>query len=160
MKKRFVSSILSPRSDSFGETNKGEEACDGTIPELATNKKIQYRLEAKRTVPRVTWKQTILSCGLLNCLNRRRHKQALNVGRNPNKMLASYLHWMFRVNFLFLFTLMCFTFFMFVIFFAGWISLSGRLDARCIRIGGEVFASAGTPFADAVSINYLTKLFL
>jgi hypothetical protein len=61
---------------------------------------------------------------------------------------------MFRVNFVFLFAIMCITFFAFVIFFAGLITVAGTIDPQCVRIGAGVnntFDANGTPFGDAVS---------
>jgi hypothetical protein len=55
---------------------------------------------------------------------------------------------MFRVNFVFLFVLMCQLFFTLVIFFAGFITLAGTMDPECIRVGNASFGSSGAPFAD------------
>jgi hypothetical protein len=77
-------------------------------------------------------------------------------GVHPNQTIAMYLHWMFRVNFFFLFVVMCVAFFALVIFFAGLITLAGTLDAECVRVGSGSFASAGAPFADAFALSWTT----
>jgi len=106
----------------------------------------QYRLEATRLLQQ-PWYWKILTCGGL--LSRRR--QGLAVGYNPNQRLAMYLHWMFRVNFVFLFAVMCVMFFALVILFSGFITLAGTIDPECVRIGGNLFNEQGTAFADSVS---------
>jgi hypothetical protein len=70
--------------------------------------------------------------------------------------LAMYLHWMFRVNFFFLFTLSCVVFFALTIFFAGLIIWAGRMDPQCVRVGGEEFESSGAAFADAFALSWTT----
>lgn len=111
------------------------------------DKKQQYRLEASRRVSRGNWRERLIfACGLSQPIT----------GPVPNHKLAGYLHWMFRVNFVLLFTVMCIAFFVWVIFFAGLITLAGRLDSKCIRVGGEEFGVTGTPFADAFSLSWTT----
>jgi hypothetical protein len=78
------------------------------------------------------------------------------LGVSSNQALAMYLHWMFRVNFFFLFTLSCILFFGLVIVFSGFIVLAGSLESDCVRIGGESFGVAGTPFADAFALSWTT----
>ena len=53
----------------------------------------------------------------------------------PNERIASSLHWMFRSNFLVLFTVMCLCFFALIIIFAGIIIGAGQLDRECVRVG-------------------------
>ena len=55
----------------------------------------------------------------------------------PNERLASSLHWMFRSNFLVLFTVMCICFFAWILLFAGLITSAGLLDRECVRVGKE-----------------------
>uniref|UniRef100_A0A7S3DV82 Inward rectifier potassium channel C-terminal domain-containing protein n=1 Tax=Entomoneis paludosa TaxID=265537 RepID=A0A7S3DV82_9STRA len=78
------------------------------------------------------------------------------VGINPNQKLAMYLHWMFRVNFIFLFAVMCVMFFALVIFFAALITAVGNIDRECVRIGSEEFDAADTAFADAFALSWTT----
>jgi hypothetical protein len=80
----------------------------------------------------------------------------LAVGINPNQKLALYLHWMFRVNFVFLFGVMCVMFFALVILFAGFITVAGNIDPQCVRIGGEEFDKENTAFADAFALSWTT----
>jgi hypothetical protein len=70
--------------------------------------------------------------------------------------LAMYLHWMFRVNFFFLFALSCVVFFALTMFFAGLITLAGQLDPQCVRVGGEEFGMSGSDFADAFALSWTT----
>jgi hypothetical protein len=110
---------------------------------------VQYRLAATQRVRKRSWIVRLLCCfGILGFGGHR--GQGLNV--NPNHQLAMYLHWMFRVNFVFLFGLMCVVFFALVVLFSGFITLAGTLEPECVRIGGGDFGHAGTPFADAVRI--------
>jgi hypothetical protein len=81
---------------------------------------------------------------------------AVGIGINPNQSLAVYLHWMFRVNFIFLFAVMCTMFFCLVMVFAGAIVGAGRLDPECIRVGGAPFSNATAPFADAFALSWTT----
>lgn len=106
----------------------------------------QYRLEATNRHAQLPWYLNILTCGGL--LLRRR--SGTTVGYNPNQRLAMYLHWMFRVNFVFLFAVMCVMFFALVILFSGFITLAGTIDPDCVRIGSQKFNEVGTAFADAV----------
>jgi hypothetical protein len=114
----------------------------------------QYRLEATTNVTRNQqgwWNRIVLYV-----LPRRYTTSSLEIGVNPNQKLAQYLHWMFRVNFFFLFVVMCVTFFALVILFSGFITLAGRIDSECVRVGGQVFGAAGTPFADAFALSWTT----
>ena len=122
---------------------KEDEPPNGDVEWQPGSKQVQYRLEAtvRHKVP--LWK-TILTCGGFwgNMMH-----PASNVGINSNQRLATYLHWMFRVNFGFLFAIMCAMFFALVIFFAAIITIAGQLDEECVRIGGEVFDLQDTAFA-------------
>jgi hypothetical protein len=115
---------------------------------------VQYRLEAMRRNPRQTLLWKVLTCNglLVGSVGR----SSTSIGINSNQQLAMSLHWMFRVNFLFLFGVMCVMFFALVIFFAGLITVAGTIDADCVRIGGEPFDSAGAAFADAFSLSWTT----
>ena len=66
------------------------------------------------------------------------------------------LHWMFRVNFFFLFLVSCIVFFALTIFFAAFIIAAGRMDSQCVRVGGEEFESTGAAFADAFALSWTT----
>lgn len=88
------------------------------------------------------------------CCDRRTSAQS--VGITPNQALAQYLHWMFRVNFVFLFALCCAVFFALTILFAGFITLAGRIDANCVQIGGEPFGYNAAAFADAFALSWTT----
>jgi hypothetical protein len=114
--------------------------------------KRQYRLDSSRRAPRKNLAEGILSC----CGFYSRSNAAFASGPTPNQKLAGYLHWMFRVNFIFLFTVMCVAFFAWVIVFAGWITLAGQLDPKCVRINGAQFGETGTKFADAFSLSWTT----
>ena len=129
--------------DTDREEEKDEE-------EASSAKAVQYRLEATRRT-----RSHGLFRSLLTCCDSR-SSTGLAVGINPNQKLAMYLHWMFRVNFVFLFAVMCITFFGLVITFAGFIALAGNLDDKCVRIGGEPFDSADTGFADAFALSWTT----
>ena len=126
--------------NAFGMT-KEDEPQNGDVEWQQGSKQVQYRLEAtvRHKVP--LWKK-ILTCG--GCWG---NNPASYVGINPNQRLAMYLHWMFRVNFGFLFAIMCAMFFALVIFFAAIITIAGQLDEQCVRIGGEVFDLQDTAFA-------------
>jgi hypothetical protein len=80
----------------------------------------------------------------------------LSDGVTPNHSIAMYLHWMFRVNFFFLFVVMCVAFFALVLFFSGFITLAGRLDNECVRVGSDTFATEGAPFAVAFALSWTT----
>jgi len=99
--------------------------------------------------------QTQQSCLLrFFCCQRRTHSQG--VGITPNQALAQYLHWMFRVNFIFLFALCCIVFFALTILFAGFITLAGRIDPQCVRVGGAEFGYNFSAFADAFALSWTT----
>lgn len=70
----------------------------------------------------------------------------------PNERIASSLHWMFRSNFLVLFTVMCLCFFALIIIFAGIIIGAGQLDRECVRVGGET----SDKFSDAFALSWTT----
>lgn len=106
----------------------------------------QYRLEAARKASGSSW-----FCRK----NRTPYNIGMVVSRNQLS-LAMYLHWMFRVNFFFLFTLSCVVFFALTIFFAGLIIWAGRMDPQCVRVGGEEFESSGAAFADAFALSWTT----
>jgi hypothetical protein len=127
----------------------------GTSPDeeaIVVNKQnVQYRLEATRRQKRQSFLRRLWTC------NYGSGNTGLSAGVNPNQKLALYLHWMFRVNFLFLFFIMCITFFALVIFFSGLITIAGRMDETCVQLGnGAAFGSSGAPFADAFALSWQT----
>lgn len=77
-------------------------------------------------------------------------------GISHNQRLASTLHWMFRVNFIFLFSVMCTAFFVWVVIFSGVIMAAGEMDADCVKIGGNSFGTNSSNFADAFSLSWTT----
>ena len=99
----------------------------------------QHRLEGARTRPTRRWRFGS---------NRTPYNIGMAFSRNQMSM-AKYLHWMFRVNFFFLFALSCVVFFAFTLFFAGFIFLAGWLDPQCVRVGSEYFHPSASAFADA-----------
>jgi len=119
-----------------------------------TGHPVQYRLESTQGTPKTSILRWLLMC--CGCFGTARSGGGLSVGVNPNRKLAMYLHWMFRVNFVFLFGLMCIMFFGLVILFSGFITIAGTVDPQCVRIGGEVFNAAGTAFADAFALSWTT----
>jgi hypothetical protein len=85
---------------------------------------VQYRLEAISRRPKLTWWRRLWTCSF----GKDHHGGGgggggMSSGINPNQKLAMWLHWMFRVNFVFLFSVMCIMFFTLVIIFAGFITL-------------------------------------
>lgn len=139
----------------FAHDNEIDDAAEENASGSGHGHKTQYRLEATRKqVQQKSLLRKILTCNFL-CASRR-SSGGLGLGKNPNQSLAYYLHWMFRVNFLFLFVVMCVAFFALVILFAGFITIAGNLDAECVRIGGEEFGSSGAAFADAFSLSWTT----
>lgn len=132
----------------------GDSTHGGVDEEEMHTKAVQYRLEATRRRHKTPfWRSIISCCGLIGGS---RKKSTLAVGINANQKLALYLHWMFRVNFVFLFTVMCIMFFALVIFFSGIITAAGQMDPECVRIGSQVFDSEGTAFADAFALSWTT----
>ena len=107
----------------------------------------QYRLEATQTTQQHGLRRFF-------CCDRRSSAQA--VGITHNQALAQYLHWMFRVNFVFLFALSCLVFFALTLIFAGFIMAAGRIDAKCVQIGGEPIGVSSAAFADAFALSWTT----
>jgi hypothetical protein len=105
-----------------GETKPSDE-------ESRSGKAVQYRLAATRRAKKKTMWGFVTSCGGL--FGSSRGKAGTAVGINPNQKLALYLHWMFRVNFIFLFGVMCTMFFAFAVCEDWW----GRVRFRehCFR---------------------------
>lgn len=112
----------------------------------------QYCITAAPTKP-TNWIVKIITC---NGFLKPRRMKKFSTGTNPNHRLAMSLHWMFRVNFVFLFMAMCLTFFALVVLFSGFITIAGRMDPQCVRIGGDEFASSGSAFADAFALSWTT----
>ena len=117
------------------------------------SKQVQYRLEATALRKPMPWGyKSLLTCG-----GRLGSRAGANgVGIHPNQRLAMYLHWMFRVNFGFLFAFMCIMFFALVIFFAALITVAGQMDDECVRIGGNPFDQQDTAFADSFALSWTT----
>lgn len=110
----------------------------------------QYRLESN-----VKSRGTSILSNFNNCMCGTASGSGSNgIGINHNQRLASSLHWMFRVNFIFLFAVMCTIFFLWVMTFAAFIVGAGRLDDECIRVGGAPFADS--EFADAFALSWTT----
>jgi len=151
-----VGGVVIPPGNSGGSSKEGEGAGGGEDVDdeeaEASFRPVQYRLEAVRVASKQGWCSRLLTCGGMLPFFGHHHKSAGIVGHH-NQSFAMALHWMFRVNFVFLFGVMCVMFFAWVIFFAGWIAAAGAIDAECVRIGGVPYGSAGTPFADAVRWN-------
>jgi hypothetical protein len=117
--------------------------------EVTEQEKIkQYRLVATQTRKETFWRRIF-------CCKRETSKQS-GVGITPNQALAQYLHWMFRVNFVVLFALCCLVFFALTILFAGFITIAGRIDPQCVRIGGMPFGFDFAAFADAFALSWTT----
>jgi len=112
----------------------------------------QYRLEATKSGKQSGFLGKIASC----CCGSAVGTGTTGIGINHNQRLASSLHWMFRVNFIFLFAVMCSIFFVWVMIFAGFIIAAGKMDNECVRIGGEPFADATSQFADAFALSWTT----
>jgi hypothetical protein len=112
----------------------------------------QYRLEAANKGKRkgIIVRFVSALCGVPNTSG----NGGVNV--NPNQLLAVYLHWMFRVNFLFLFAVMCAIFFIWVMIFAGFIIGAGKINSDCVRVGDGSFANSSAEFADAFSLSWTT----
>eukprot|EP00980_Cylindrotheca_fusiformis_P003302 scaffold743_cov117-Cylindrotheca_fusiformis.AAC.21 len=108
----------------------------------------QYRLEGARKGKRLGV-HTILSCFCGRA-------STSGGGISHNQRLASTLHWMFRVNFIFLFSVMCMAFFVLVVIFSALIIAAGKKDADCVKIGGNSFGANGSVFADAFSLSWTT----
>lgn len=106
----------------------------------------QHRLEEARTRPRRCW---------IFGSNRTPYNIGMAFSRHQMSM-AKYLHWMFRVNFFFLFTLSCVVFFAFTLFFAGLIFLAGYLDPQCVRVGNGYFQLSASAFGDAFTLSWTT----
>mmetsp|Transcript_1636 Transcript_1636/g.2343 ORF Transcript_1636/g.2343 Transcript_1636/m.2343 type:complete len:523 (-) Transcript_1636:240-1808(-) len=134
--------ITAPEEKTSGDDHAGGVSEDG--------QQVQYRLESTEKQQNASFFQRLTSC----C--RRQSRGSGLVGINSNQKLAMYLHWMFRVNFIFLFAVMCVMFFALVIFFAGIITAVGNIDKECVRIGSEEFAAADTAFADAFALSWTT----
>ena len=112
----------------------------------------QYRLEATSKGQRTGISRALFSCICGNAVG----SGTKGIGINHNQRIASTLHWMFRVNFIFLFAVMCMIFFVWVMIFAGFIIGAGRIDHECVRVGGEPFAEAESQFADAFALSWTT----
>ena len=119
----------------------------------------QYRLEATNKGQRggFAGRLTTFLCGSAV------GSGTTGVGMNHNQRLANSLHWMFRVNFLFLFAVMCTIFFVWIMFFAALIIGAGRIDNECVRVGGNPFGYTGDDgegvpheFADAFALSWTT----
>jgi hypothetical protein len=104
---------------------------------------VQYRLEATVSRgPQMTWSRRLWTCSWCGADHHHRRNSRVGMsGINPNQKLAMWLHWMFRVNFVFLFSVMCIMFFTLVIFFSGFITLGKKERARVFLFAICVFSS-------------------
>ena len=143
IRRRWTKNLKDPSSKGASEDGKNDDE-DG--------QKVQYRLESTEKQQNRSFLSQVVSC--FGVCGRSTRGSSLTVGINPNQRLAMYLHWMFRVNFIFLFAVMCTMFFALVIFFAGIIAAVGNIDKECVRIGDEKFDSADTAFADAFALSW------
>lgn len=134
--------------------NGDEEAVSGISP---VNPRRRHRLYAKRRKANAQERPSNACQSLFNrCFSSSKKRVSLTDGVYPHQTIAMYLHWMFRVNFFFLFVVMCVAFFALVIVFAGLISIAGKLDPQCVRVGSEDFAFWDAPFADAFALSWTT----
>ena len=129
-----------------------DEGVMGDLEGGAPGRAPQYRLEATSKVQHKGMYAKFISC----ICGSQSAAGGVGIGINPNQSLAQYLHWMFRVNFVFLFAVMCMLFFVLVMIFAGFIISAGRLNPQCVRIGGAPFNSATSDFADAFALSWTT----
>jgi hypothetical protein len=135
----------------------GDEEAAAAASAAAAAAPVQYRLEATSRRPQLTWSRRLWTCfGLCGGGGADGGGGGMSSGINPNQKLAMWLHWMFRVNFVFLFAVMCIMFFTLVIIFAGFITLAGVIDPQCVRVGGNPFNEANTAFADAFALSWTT----
>lgn len=110
---------------------------------------IQYRLESSR----LAQGKSIFG----RCLGRfTADSSRAGIGIHINEHLAALLHWMFRVNFMFLFTVMCTIFFLLITIFAALIMAVGQMDYTCIQVGGTPFGNANSDFFDAFALSWTT----
>lgn len=114
--RRRISNIFTRRSPSLLTTNAGFDTT------------VQYRVEPIRM-------RKLSLMRLLRCNTAIVSSSSLGISNNQK--LAMYLHWMFRVNFFFLFFVMCIIFFLLVMLFTGLIIGAGYWHPECVRIGGE-----------------------
>jgi hypothetical protein len=155
-KVRFKNFVTGKKEEAAEQKEKSTDFQAGDEEASATKGIVQYRLEAKDQTKQISMMRRICTCNGL--IGGRRATSAVSVGvsSNPSQKLAMSLHWMFRVNFVFLFAVMCVAFFGLVILFAGFITAAGTVDPECVRIGGEEFAYAGAAFADAFALSWTT----
>jgi hypothetical protein len=111
----------------------------------------QYRLEA--TSNNAKAKKGFLEKLSLCCCGRA--VGSGGIGINHNQRLASTLHWMFRVNFIFLFAVMCTIFFVWVMIFAGFIIAAGRIDRECVRVGKKLLCESGCVLFGGLALTML-----
>lgn len=143
LRRRWRSALKEPTSEILSGTTDAPHGSD-------SQRQIQYRLESTEKQQPGGFFQR-----MTRCFGRQSRGSGL-VGINPNQKLAMYLHWMFRVNFIFLFAVMCVMFFALVIFFAALITAVGNIDHECVRIGSKEFDAADTAFADAFALSWTT----
>jgi hypothetical protein len=114
----------------------------------------KFRLEAVRRKPRRG------ICGFLCCCFASHIKGMGNIGlghQNRSQSLAMYLHWSFRVNFLFLFIVSCVIFFALIVAFTALILLVESFDHACVRIAvGNDGADSRGAIADAFALSWTT----
>lgn len=91
----------------------------------------QYRLQATTTIKKRSSIGRILHC----LCGSASYSETAGIGFTHNRGLARALHWMFRVNFVLLFTVMCAGFVVLTLVFAAFIILAGRVNSESIRFG-------------------------
>jgi hypothetical protein len=131
-------------------SSSSSKAGGGGEEEAVVGKVKEFRLDPNQGYN--TWLYW-LSCGLFGGARRQLRR---TIGISPNQQLGMYLHWMFRVNFLFLFCAMCIMFFVWVMVFAALIIIAGTMDPQCVRVGGEPFGESDSEFADAFALSWTT----
>lgn len=112
----------------------------------------QYRLEASHQAQQNGIWGRFVACICGSALDSGRS----GIGMNHSQRLATSLHWMFRVNFIFLFAVMCAIFCVLVMFFAGLIIGVGYLDGQCIQLAGTPFTNSTAEFSDAFALSWNT----
>lgn len=150
--RRHHSSGRSGGGDDNGKDSDDDDDLDNDFVAPPVNP--QYRLAATTTMgQRRTWAGKLVAylCGSAVCGG-----SSEGIGINQSQRLASSLHWMFRANFILLFAVMCAIFFVWVMIFAGFIVAAGRMDPKCVRVGGETFDTATSQFADAFALSWTT----
>jgi hypothetical protein len=146
--KNFLKQVICCKQPKTPETQKQ----NSDVEDGGAAKATQYRLEATRRGTRKGICASLVSC----IFGSSSTSATVGIGISPNQRLALYLHWMFRVNFIFLFAVMCAIFFVLVMIFAGLTIGAGRIDNECVRVGGQALGNGTSDFADAFSLSWAT----